>query len=93
MAHLREYDYQEENNVLVMYFYWDSHDSEPALVIRLNTLALLDIHIYKHRYVVSRLCIVQELERLLLLLEEPHWKSYVSLTASRHYRERNYELF
>lgn len=93
MAHFREYDYQEENNVLILYFYWDSHDREPSLVIRVNTLSLLDIHIYKHRYVVSRLCIVQELERLLLLLEEPYWKSFVRITASRDHRTRNYELF
>lgn len=92
MAHLREYEYKEEIPFLVLFFYWDSNDSYPALIIRCNP-DTLHLSVTRYKCCVSRLCIAQEVEKLLLLLDEPYWKSFVKCTASREHRVRNYELF
>lgn len=91
MAHLREYEYYESMNLLIKHFYWFDTDKEPALTIRIDTNTL-EMHVYPYKRCVSRLCIVTEVEKLLLLLDEPYWKSFVKVTSASH-RDRNYELF
>lgn len=91
MAFLREYEYIERDDTLIDYFFLETTDRSPALIIRLNTKTL-ETHIYRKRYVVNRVHIIEELKRLYMLLEDLHWKSYVR-TSNSHHRDRNYDLF
>ena len=91
MAFLREFEYIERDDTLIEYFFLETTDKFPALVIRLNTKTL-ETHLYRKRFVVNRVHIIEELKRLYMLLEDLHWKSYVRLSHP-HHRVRNYELF
>lgn len=91
MAYLREYDFNENDNVLIEYFYLDASDSIPALVLRFQ-INTLELHVYKKRYPVSRLLMCQEIERLMMIPETPYWKHYVRSCSPEH-RYRNYEMF
>lgn len=92
MAFLREFEYLEDRDTLVEYFYLETTDKSPALVLRINVYTL-EAHIYRKRYPINRLHIVEELKRLYMLLEDLHWKSYVRITGASHHRDRMYELF
>ena len=91
MGFLREYEYFESRDLLILYFYLDALDKRPALIIRLNTCSL-DAAVRRLRYAVNRKIITDELERLYMLLETPHWKSYVTISNCVH-RDKSYELF
>lgn len=92
MAFLREYDYLEDKDTLIEYFYLETTDRTPALILRIN-VHTLEAHIYRKRYPVNRLHIVEELKRIYMLLEDLHWKSYVRMRNPVFHRDRNYDLF
>ena len=91
MAYLREYEYKEDDNLLIEYFYLDSADRVPAIVLRLQ-VNTLELHVYRKRYPVTPILLAQEIERLLFLPDMPYWKHYVR-TCSPEHRYRNYEMF
>lgn len=91
MAFLREYDFRESESQLVEYFYLDSCDSKPAIIIRIN-VNTLSFTLQRLRYVVTQGMILDEVRHLFDLLEMPYWKSFVR-TCSIDYRTRNGDLF
>lgn len=87
---LREYDYREDSDLLVMYFYVDSLYKRPSLVLRLDTRSK-EINCKPVPW-LSVQVIREEICRLYDLIQEPHWKSFVR-TCSFEHRIRQNELF
>ena len=87
---LREYDYREKEDLLVMYFYVDSKYSRPSLVLRLNTVSK-EINVKPVPWLSVQI-LREEICRIYDLIQEPHWKSFVR-TCSFEHRVRQYEMF
>lgn len=86
MAFLREYDFLESSAnewTLIEYFYMDSYDRVPALVLRLSC-PLLHFTIDKKRYSVTSTIIVEEVSRILNLIDQPYWKHLVRTNSQAH---------
>lgn len=83
MAFLREYDYRESEDVLVEYFFYSEGSETPSLVIRMD-VSFRSMRIIVHRPYISDSIIVDEVRRLLDLINKPHWKSYVNIVTSHH---------
>lgn len=87
---LREYDYREKEDLLVMYFYIDAQYKRPSLVLRLNTVSK-EINVKPVPWLSVQI-IREEICRIYDLIQEPHWKSLVR-TCSFEHRIRQYEMF
>lgn len=81
---LREYELRDDDT-LIKYFYHDHTYRKPSLIIRLkihSKSAYIKVNSY---YVASNpMLICDELRRLLLLLDEPHWKQHISICSPEH---------
>lgn len=88
MAFYREYELRR--NTLIKYFYMNEKDREPALVIRID-VDTQSFSVRNHR--VSYTIVLDEIRRLLDLLDSPHWRSFVNCCSTREGRLRNYELY
>lgn len=87
---LREYDFRENDDLLIMYFYVDSRYSRPSLVLRLNVVSK-EINCRPVPWLSVQI-IREEICRIYDLIQEPYWKSFVR-TCSFERRFKNYELF
>lgn len=86
MAFLREYELLDNSSsewTLIEYFYMDSYDRVPALVLRLSC-PVLHLTLDKKRYSVTSTIIVEEVARLFNLIEQPYWKHYVRTNSQAH---------
>lgn len=87
---LREYDFREKEDLLVMYFYIDAKFSKPSLILRVNVRSK-EMSVKPLPWLSTQI-IREEICRIYDLLQEPHWKSFVR-TCSFEHRIRQNELF
>lgn len=88
MAFYREYELCK--NTLIKYFYLNETDRNPALIIRIDT-DTQSFSVRNHR--ISYTIVLDEIRRLLDLLDSPHWRSFVNCCLTRDSRMRSYDLF
>lgn len=88
MAFLREYDFREADDLLVLYFYVDAKFHKPSLILRIN----VKTKEFSCKPVpwLSRTYIIEEIRRIFDLLDFPHWKSFVRTCSFEHrYKEQS----